>query len=229
MKNIFENFLDSGKNRAIELEAKEKKSEIFESVGFELLTEAQQEQLRQQKQQAILEEYIRDLRTCKRTGNICVFISHRSADKALAEELGDYINGAGLDVYLDKFDAELQQETQRKHAASVVWHIQKAISVSTHVLVLLSEATRESWWVPYEIGYAKRCGRKIASLNDIVPVVHRNYGAHGSFSQHIELPEYILTEEMLNGRKGNKGFEAYVSRLQSENGQCRVFLEERGF
>ena len=197
-----------GKNRANELEAKETQA-LLESglngiYGASLLSEAEE-------RHALLEAYIRDLRTHKRTGNVCVFISHRSADKNYAEIVGNHLNKAGLEVYLDKYDAELQQATQEKYAAEVVWHIQKAISVSTHILILLSKNTQGSWWVPYEVGYAKRSGRKITVL----------------LAQDVKNPpEYLEIEEQL---RCEDDFWDYVQRLQSENGQCRVFLEERGF
>ncbi len=31
-------------------------------------------------------------------------------------------------------------------------------------MALISDNTKESWWVPYEIGYAKHAEKKIASL-----------------------------------------------------------------
>ncbi len=43
---------------------------------------------------------------------------------------------------------------------AIVESIEKGLDVSTHLLGVISERTAGSWWVPFEIGYArhKRCG-----------------------------------------------------------------------
>lgn len=95
----------------------------------------------------------------------CIFISHKAEDKDKAIEIGEYIRRhADIDIYLDIYDSRLQVATEREDHNSIVNHIEKGISSSTHVLCLISDKTRFSWWVPYEIGYAKKSNKKIASL-----------------------------------------------------------------
>ena len=86
----------------------------------------------------------------------CVFLSHRSLDKDMVEEIGKYIMKAGLDIYLDKYDEELQRADKGKNDKLITECIQKGISESTHIMCLLSPNTINSWWVPYEIGYADK-------------------------------------------------------------------------
>lgn len=102
----------------------------------------------------------------------CVFLSHRSLDKDMVEEIGKYIMKAGLDIYLDKYDEELQRADKGKNDKLITECIQKGISESTHIMCLLSPNTINSWWVPYEIGYADKsvdieiCSLKLKELPD---------------------------------------------------------------
>lgn len=132
--------------------------------------------------QALLEEYVRFLNkyNCK---GVCVFISHKSEDKLRAKHIGDALNKLGIDVYLDMFDDGLQRATAIGDNKQIVWHIQKAISVSTHMLILLSKDTARSWWVPYEIGYAQKSNRDIASY---------------LLTQGLERPDYLQIVEKID-------------------------------
>lgn len=94
----------------------------------------------------------------------CVFISHKSEDKIAAKYVGDLLKDAGVDIYLDLNDEALQQATRENNAAKIVEYIEKALVASTNILVLVTDNTKDSWWVPYEIGYAKNGKKGIASL-----------------------------------------------------------------
>lgn len=153
--------------------------------------------------QVLLEEYIRYLNKYKCNG-ICVFISHKSEDKDTAKKIGDRLNRLGLDIYLDMFDDGLQQATQNNDCDKIVKHIQKAISVSTHVLVLISSVTQLSWWVPYEIGYAQKSGRDIASL---------------LISNSAQRPDYLQILETLNSEDDLK---KYAEALVNKNGKFQA-------
>ena len=96
---------------------------------------------------------------------ICVFISHKSCDKRIAEYIAKYIRSTlRMNVYLDKWDVLLQNATYSKDDNDIVKCIHKGLNVSTHLLCLLSEETENSWWVPYEIGYANKSRLSIATV-----------------------------------------------------------------
>ena len=73
----------------------------------------------------------------------CVFISHKSEDKNAAKYVGDLLINAGLDIYLDLNDEGLQQATREQNASKIVSHIEKALTTSTNILVLVTEKTKE--------------------------------------------------------------------------------------
>lgn len=94
----------------------------------------------------------------------CVFISHKSEDIDVAKSVAELLKNNGIDVYLDTNDSGLQRATREGDAKKIVACIERALSISTHILVLVTEKTKESWWVPYEIGFSKKGRRGIASL-----------------------------------------------------------------
>lgn len=79
-----------------------------------------------------------------------IFISHQKKDADIAKKIADYLVEAGIDIYFDQYDSSID----RSSPTSVVNAIKKGIESSTHMLVVFSQNTFESMWVPWEIGYA---------------------------------------------------------------------------
>jgi hypothetical protein len=95
----------------------------------------------------------------------CVFLSHLSANKKAVEAVGEYIRKEGdIDIYLDKEDFDLQLANFEDDHEAITGCIERGISNSTHILCCVTEKTVKSWWVPYEIGYAKKSSKDIATL-----------------------------------------------------------------
>lgn len=90
--------------------------------------------------------------------NKCIFLSHRSNDKEKVQKIGEYIQKAGYDIYLDMNDPQLQIATSAQNAKAVTGCIQKGISSSNYMICIISNSTFDvnSWWVSYEIGYADK-------------------------------------------------------------------------
>jgi len=113
----------------------------------------------------------------------CIFISHINIDKNIAERIGEYIMAEkGLDIYLDIFDKDLQSATKNNDYEKICECIQKGIVESSAVLCLVSNNTKNSWWVPYEIGYGKHAGRIIGTLA----------------LKKVVLPEYLKIEQIID-------------------------------
>ena len=79
-----------------------------------------------------------------------VFISHQKNDSDIANKIADYLLDAGIDIYFDQYDKSID----RSNPESVVTAIKRGIENSSHMLVLFSNNTFGSMWVPWEIGYA---------------------------------------------------------------------------
>lgn len=100
-----------------------------------------------------------------------VFISHKNEDSSTAKEIKDVLSINGISAYLDILD-NYNNELKGKELTE---HIREKMNDCTDLLVVISEKTKESWWVPFEIG--------MASQNDF-PIV--NYLRAG-----IRLPDYL--------------------------------------
>lgn len=114
----------------------------------------------------------------------CVFISHKYEDMDAARIISEYIMDSGIDVYLDDNDTGLQKAVNNNDSEGIVNCIEKALQNSTHILILVTENTRKSWWVPYETGYAKYANKSIASL---------------LLKDVYEFPDYLKIEKTLEG------------------------------
>ena len=101
----------------------------------------------------------------KQSGDHCVFISHKREDKEVALEIGQFLmDVVGVHIYLDVMDESLQKATQVENDRLIVESVKKGLMYSTHLLCLISDKTRLSWWVPYEIGIADNENLNISTL-----------------------------------------------------------------
>ena len=101
----------------------------------------------------------------KTSSKPCVFISHKKEDEEAAIQIGKYLTDfADINIYLDINDFELKEAVSLENDEKIVDSIKKGLECSTHLLCLISDKTRLSWWVPYEIGFAENEDIDITSL-----------------------------------------------------------------
>ena len=134
--------------------------------------------------------YIREIKGDK----ICVFISHKKEDQHIAVELGKFLmEQLGVDIYLDIFDPELQEAVSVENDAKIVASITNGLKLSNILLCVISDKTRLSWWVPYEIGIADSSQIEVASIRtkdiDDFPSFLKT---KKTFNNLSELIEFIL-------------------------------------
>lgn len=95
----------------------------------------------------------------------CVFLSHKKEDQEIAKELGAFLmDKLDVDIYLDIYDPVLQEAVSVENDAKIVDSITTGLKMSDILLCIVSDKTKLSWWVPYEIGIADHSGLKIASI-----------------------------------------------------------------
>ena len=83
----------------------------------------------------------------------CVFLSHKKEDKPSCRKIAEYLSNAEIDYFLDERDEELQQAVSTGNPTLITERIKEGIRESTHMLVIVSEKTYKSQWVPFEVGY----------------------------------------------------------------------------
>ena len=87
-----------------------------------------------------------------------VFISHRSTDTEQATAVHSYLSARGVRCYIDKLDEALQSTD------NITEVILARIKQCSHMMAVVSQQTRGSWWVPFELGVATDSDRRISSF-----------------------------------------------------------------
>lgn len=148
----------------------------------------------------------------------CIFLSHISIDKAAVKGIADYImEKADIDVYLDIHDDALQRAVNRGDSEEITALIERGIASSSHAMCLISEETIKSWWVPYELGYAKKSGKEISSLKlkgtvDLPDFLKIGTLIHGTKSLNEYIERVILNYKITKSRSGiNESLESHSS------------------
>lgn len=146
----------------------------------------------------------------------CVFLSHKSEDKSAVKSIGNYIKSKGVDIYLDVDDLALQQAVSNNDHIAITKSIQLGIYASTHLMTLISEKTKESWWVPYEVGFASSENKKISTLK---------------LKTVSYVPSFLEITKIL---RGAKALDAYIDSVKNrhrtyEGVSSHVLNEVRSF
>ena len=87
-----------------------------------------------------------------------VFISHKDADSLQALLLNRAFENEGVSAYLDVLDSSINGGGK-----TLTEHIKGQLNQCTDIIVLMSEATKYSWWVPFEIGMSAQIDMPTAS------------------------------------------------------------------
>ena len=101
---------------------------------------------------------------------IKVFISHKDSDSVLAEKVDGRIRRNGLETYLDIIDDALY-----KDGPDLADHLLGRMGECQQLVAVVSFSTKDSWWVPWEIGVGSEKGFRMASFSE----------------SYIELPSYL--------------------------------------
>lgn len=100
-----------------------------------------------------------DLREAIERRETCdIFISHKKDDEELALAVFRCVQYRGLVPWIDVLDDSIDGDGPELDAK-----IQDIITNSFSLLAVVSEATHQSWWVPFEIGIAFDQQRILAS------------------------------------------------------------------
>ena len=87
-----------------------------------------------------------------------VFISHKNTDSLQALLLKTAFERNQVTSYLDVLDNSINGGGKQ-----LTDHIKENLNTCTDIIVVMSEATKESWWVPFEIGMSAQVDMPTAS------------------------------------------------------------------
>lgn len=78
---------------------------------------------------------------------IKVFISHKKEDSYTANRIAGELKAMNIPYYLDILDSNIT-----KNGKELIDHIKKNLNDCTDIIVVMSETTKHSQWVPFEVG-----------------------------------------------------------------------------
>ncbi len=142
-----------------------------------------------------------------------VFISHRTADDALAQRVAYRLQRVhDIRCYIDDIDAELGVA---RGTSRVTELIVKRLNSCSNLLAIVTSNTAGSWWVPFEVGVARQAPRVITSYTD---------------QADYRLPEYLLEWPRLRGTDAidefAKLYKSQRSTLQESVMEKRAYAAE---
>lgn len=99
-----------------------------------------------------------------------VFISHKKEDAIPALLIKFAFENKGVSAYLDLLDEKVVG-----NGKTLTEHIKNQLNSCTDIIVVVSDATKQSWWVPFEIGMSAQVNMPTATY-----LIGR-----------VDLPEYL--------------------------------------
>lgn len=140
----------------------------------------------------------------------CVFLSHKNEDKAECRKIAEYFENAEIDYYLDELDVALQQAASSGDPSKITESIKKGIRESSHMLVVVSEKTYKSHWVPFEVGYGHAAILdKNLDENDKVNKIRLSILTLKDISEKT-LPDFMQIGNII---RGTKSLNQYISDI----------------
>lgn len=88
-----------------------------------------------------------------------VFVSHKKEDAGAAQRVANRLQHNGLGVYLDLVDTSLAGD-----GPALGEYIRRKLGECTQLMAVVSAATQQSWWVPWEIGVATEKSQLITAF-----------------------------------------------------------------
>ena len=99
-----------------------------------------------------------------------VFISHKSTDSVQALKVATAFAKNNVEYYLDVLDSKIVG-----NGRELTEHIKQNLNNCTDIIVVMSEATKTSWWVPFEVGMSAQVDMPTASF----------------LKENVSLPSYL--------------------------------------
>lgn len=135
-----------------------------------------------------------------------IFISHKQEDKIQALEVQETLNSCDVKAYLDLLDDDISGNGEK-----LTQHIREKLRECSDVIVILSEKTKASWWVPFEIGMATEKDMPIASY----------------LISYVQLPDYLKYWPRLKNQDDVLKYVKTRNKVSEEYMRLRSILESR--
>ncbi|MCM1233709.1 MAG: toll/interleukin-1 receptor domain-containing protein [Ruminococcus flavefaciens] len=123
-----------------------------------------------------------------------IFISHKNEDSLIAKRLDAEFKLHGINTYLDVIDEQILN-----NGKALTEHIKNAMSECSDIIVVMSEKTKNSQWVPFEVGMSAQ--RDMPTVTFLI--------------ENVKLPEFLEYWPRLKDYSDVKKF--IIAKKQIEN------------
>ena len=145
---------------------------------------------------------------------IKIFISHKQEDSYVASKIANELEMMGIPYYLDVLNF-----TTATNGKELTDHIKQNLNKCTDIIVVMSEVTKHSQWVPFEVG--------MAAQNDMPTATF--------LQENVSLPEFLAYWPRLKWPSDIKKYittrhevqREYASRNLFESAELRKSQTER--
>ena len=139
-----------------------------------------------------------------------IFISHQNSDRTTAERVAIVLSRQGYPCYVDTFDPEVDGDSPQLER-----YLRQVIGRCRALMAIVSSATKNSWWVPLEIGVALEEEKYIATY----------------LLTEVGLPSYLWQWPMLRNDQDAIGWaqdaDRYPVARMNEDWRSRTRLRRR--
>lgn len=98
----------------------------------------------------VLFEQSRATRFAASSSRVTVFLSHSHKDAGLVKNAAAFLKSLGVEIYVDWLDGDMPATTSPETAKK----LKEKISEHQKFILLATENSKESKWVPWELGFA---------------------------------------------------------------------------
>jgi hypothetical protein len=159
---------------------------------------------------------------------IKVFLSHQRADAGKAGEIAARLKVYHqIDSYLDVIDPFLGRP-----GTDLAAHIRSEMSKCTQLLAVVSSATPNSQWVPWEIGVASEKDYPLATFSNYASLVPEFLRSWPYLTSMVDVDAYALASKKAENERVVKEYRTTASAARRETtgsffGDLRARLGQR--
>lgn len=153
---------------------------------------------------------------------ISIFISHKKEDGETAALIAKELNRINVHCYLDLLDTQMTQ-----NGKALTDHIKNNLNKCTDIIVVMSEITKLSQWVPFEVGMSAQKDMPTATFLQANVSLPEYLEYWPRLKKPEDILEYVKTRNEVYLRYDNRGLYESVQFNTSQTERFYAKLKER--
>lgn len=153
---------------------------------------------------------------------ISIFISHKKEDGETAALIAKELNRINVHCYLDLLDTQMTQ-----NGKELTDHIKNNLNKCTDIIVVMSEITKLSQWVPFEVGMSAQKDMPTATFLQANVSLPEYLEYWPRLKKPEDILEYVKTRNEVYLRYDNRGLYESVQFNTSQTERFYAKLKER--